>query len=104
MVKIIIVSWLNEPRARAIGFSNGADDYQIKPFDLLARVRKNVSVGSQTQLVESTRTPLEYLRLDHASNAVAFQGQVTPLSPRQFDLLNHLVRAAGDCVTRERLC
>jgi two-component system OmpR family response regulator/two-component system response regulator QseB len=88
---------------RVMGLDTGADDYVVKPVDLIelaARLRSLVrrSVG---QFQDTLRCgPVE---LDPAARRVTCQNEVVALSTREYDLLHALLRSAGRVLTREQL-
>jgi len=88
---------------RIRGLDVGADYYLVNPFafgDLLARVR------SLIRRVPDERPPvLEVgdVRLDPAAHTVARGGILVALSPREFALLEYLMRHSGEVVTRTRI-
>jgi len=99
---------------RVLGLELGADDYLSKPFssrELVARLRailrrtQNESDSGGTQPVNSRREPLRVgdLELDTATREVARNGVLVELTSTEFDLLEVLLRAAGDIVTRETI-
>ena len=86
------------------GLKAGGDDYVTKPFafaELLARVealaRRGKGEGPATKLVVAD------LELDLLSRAVKRAGQKIDLQPREFRLLEFLMRHAGQVVTRTML-
>jgi DNA-binding response OmpR family regulator len=88
---------------RVRGLDAGADDYLIKPFafpELLARVRALLRRGKP-----ETEQPLTLsdLAMDRARRVVARGGRDLELTPREFDLLEYLLRNAGRVVSREML-
>jgi two-component system copper resistance phosphate regulon response regulator CusR len=88
---------------RVAGLDAGADDYLVKPFafpELLARIRALMRRG-RAERVEPRRTA--DLELDPASRRVTRAGQEIELTPKEFDLLEYLMRFAGKTVSREML-
>lgn len=88
---------------RVVGLDSGADDYVIKPVDLVelaARLRSLVrrSLG-QVQETLSAGTVV----LDAAARCVTCKGEAVALSTREFDLLHALMRNVGRVLTREQL-
>lgn len=88
---------------RVHGLDSGADDYLVKPFafaELLARVRVLLRRSSQD---EPLRLQIGPLALDLGSRQVHRDGQEIPLTPREFSVLQYLMRHEGQIVTRQML-
>ncbi len=88
---------------RVRGLDLGADDYVIKPVDLLelgARLRSLVR-RSHGQMSDSLRCGA--VLLEPASRQVSLSGEPVPLSMREFDLLHVLFLNAGRVLSREQL-
>ena len=88
---------------RVVGLDSGADDYVIKPVDLIelaARLRSLVrrSLGQVQETLSAGNVVL-----DAAARSVSCQGELVQLSTREFDLLHALMRNAGRVLTREQL-
>jgi two-component system OmpR family response regulator len=103
-VPVMILSALADVDERVKGLKAGGDDYLTKPFafaELLARVealgRRGKTESAQTKLV------VEDLELDLLSRQVRRAGQKIDLQPREFRLLEYLMRHAGQVVTRTML-
>ena len=101
---ILILSALDAVDERIKGLRSGGDDYLTKPFafaELLARVealtRRGKSEGPATRLVTGD------LEMDLLSRGVKRAGQKIDLQPREFRLLEYLMRHAGQVVTRTML-
>ena len=106
-IPIIVLSVRGEERAKVEALDAGADDYVTKPFsieELLARVRallRRATVSSE----DAASTTLEAgdFRLDLASHLVTVKGEEIHLTPKEFELLVHLVRHAGRVLTHRAL-
>ncbi len=103
-VPVLILSALADVDERVRGLKAGGDDYLTKPFafaELLARVealaRRGKGEGPVTKLV------VEDLELDLLSRQVKRAGKKLDLQPREFRLLEYLMRHAGQVVTRTML-
>lgn len=87
---------------RVEGLDAGADDYLVKPFaidELLARLR---ALGRRTFLpLEEEITRLGGLELHRSSQTLVAGGRRKQLTPREFQLLNLLLRHAGQVLPRE---
>jgi two-component system OmpR family response regulator len=101
---ILILSALADVDERIKGLRAGGDDYLTKPFafgELLARLD---ALGRRTRQ-DGTITNLEVadLRMDLLSRKVARGARQILLQPREFKLLEYLMRHAGQVVTRTML-
>ena len=101
---VLFLSALAQVDDRVRGLKAGGDDYLTKPFafaELLARVeamaRRGKSEGPQTKLVTGD------LEMDLLSRGVKRAGQKIDLQPREFRLLEYLMRHVGQVVTRTML-
>ena len=101
---VLFLSALAQVDERVKGLKAGGDDYMSKPFafsELLARVealtRRGKNDGPATKLAVSD------LELDLLSRSVRRAGQKIDLQPREFRLLEYLMRHAGQVVTRTML-
>lgn len=86
---------------RVRGLQAGGDDYLTKPFafsELLARVQ--ALIRRATQSTETTRLEVGELTLDMLSREVMRGGQKIELQPREYSLLELLMRHAGRVVTK----
>jgi two-component system, OmpR family, response regulator len=100
----LILSALSDVDERVKGLRAGGDDYLAKPYsfsELLARVeglsRRNTGAALETRLKACD------LELDLLSREVTRAGKDIPLQPREFKLLEYLMRHAGHIVTRTML-
>ena len=101
---VLFLTALGEVDQRVEGLRAGGDDYLVKPYalsELLARVEGLV----RRQAPERAASKLEVadLTLDLLSREVARNGQRIPLQPREFKLLEFLMRHSGQVVTRTML-
>ncbi len=101
---ILILSALADVDERIKGLRAGGDDYLTKPFafgELLARLD---ALGRRTRQ-DGTVTALEVadLRMDLLSRKVQRGTRQVLLQPREFKLLEYLMRHAGQVVTRTML-
>ncbi len=102
----LFLSALGEVDDRVAGLKAGGDDYLVKPYampELLARVealgrRRSVEPSSVT-----TRFQVGDLEIDLLSRTVRRASQKIDLQPREFRLLEYLMRHAGQVVTRTML-
>ena len=104
MVPVLFLSALADVDERVRGLKAGGDDYLTKPFafaELLARVEALARRGKGDAPV--VKLVVEDLELDLLSRQVKRAGQKIDLQPREFRLLEYLIRNAGQVVTRTML-
>jgi len=88
---------------RVRGLDCGADDYLVKPFafpELLARMRALLRRGKPDLPAVLKISDLE---MDLATRTVGRNGAKLDLTPREFDLLEYLIRNRGRVVSREMM-
>jgi two-component system OmpR family response regulator len=103
-VPVLFLSALSEVDDRVKGLKAGGDDYLTKPYafvELLARIdalmRRRMPAGVKTRL------DVGDLELDLLTRAAKRSGTEIELQPREFRLLEYLMRHAGQVVTRTML-
>jgi two-component system OmpR family response regulator len=102
---VLILSALGEVDDRIAGLRAGGDDYVTKPFafaELLARLEALVR-RAERRSGPATRLRVGDLELDLLSRQARRAGVAIALQPREFTLLEYLMRHAGQVVTRTML-
>ena len=102
---VIILSALGAVDARVEGLDAGADDYLTKPFgfaELLARIRLLIRRG-KNEPAPQTKLVCGDLEMDLLSRRVRRAGTAVELQPREFRLLEFLMRHKDQVVTRTML-
>lgn len=104
---VLILSALGQVDDRVKGLRAGGDDYLPKPYafsELLARIEVLARRrGGPAPAAEPTAYRVGDLELDRLARRVTRGGQVIELQPREFRLLEYLMRHAGRVVTRTML-
>ncbi len=98
---VLILSAKRSVDDRVRGLQAGGDDYLVKPFafsELLARVQ--ALIRRSTGATEATRLAVADLVLDLVSRRVERAGTTLELRPREFALLEYLMRNAGRVVSK----
>jgi two-component system OmpR family response regulator len=100
-VPILILSAKSSVDDRVKGLQAGGDDYLTKPFafsELLARVQALIRRASQS--AEPTKLSVGDLTLDLLTREITRGSETIELQPREFALLEYLMRNAGRTVTK----
>jgi two-component system KDP operon response regulator KdpE len=105
-IPVIILSVRNSERDKVAALDAGANDYVTKPFsieELLARIRASLrrSSSSAENGPHAFMTP--ELEIDFETRHVRAHGGDVRLTPKEFELLRHLVAHAGKPVTHREL-
>jgi len=98
---VLILSAKRSVDDRITGLQRGGDDYLTKPFsfsELLARVQ--ALIRRCTAQPETTRLAYEDVELDLLARRATRAGRVLDLQPREFALLEYLLRNAGRVVSK----
>lgn len=104
-VPIVVLSARHDERSKVDALDRGADDYVSKPFsmaELTARLRAALRHAFQAQGELPIFTSGD-LSVDLVRRHVARAGREIKLSPKEFDLLRHLVMHAGKVLTHRHL-
>ncbi|TJZ65815.1 response regulator transcription factor [Chitiniphilus eburneus] len=103
---VLLLSALAESDDRVEGLRAGSDDYLTKPFhtaELLARLEAITRRASPQQTAQVQVLRVADLELDRLSRRVRRGGTPLDLQPREYQLLEYLMRHAGQVVTRTML-
>jgi two-component system OmpR family response regulator len=100
-VPVLFLSAKSSVEDRVRGLQAGGDDYLTKPFafsELLARVQ--ALIRRSTQVAEPSTLTVGDLVLDLLTRSVTRGGELIVLQPREFSLLEYLMRNAGRPVAK----
>ena len=100
---VLMLTARDSPADVVTGLDTGADDYLTKPFSLdvfLARLR---AVSRRGAIPRSVFLEVADLKLDPASHRVTRGGAILSLTPREYRLLELLMRNQGRAVSRETI-
>ena len=101
---IIILTVRNAERDKVAALDAGADDYVVKPFgieELLARIRVALRRYALTDAFPSFVS--KDLTIDFETRKVIVRDEVVHLTPKEYDVLKHLVANQGKPLTHRRL-
>ncbi len=102
----LILSALGEVDDRVKGLKAGGDDYLTKPFafsELLARLEALVRRAQAAAGAQETELKVGDLEIDLLKREVRRGGQLIDVQPREYQLLEYLMRHADQVVTRTML-
>jgi DNA-binding response OmpR family regulator len=102
-VPVIFLTCRDDVGDRVAGLEAGGDDYLGKPFampELVARIR---SLARRTAAVAPPVLTLGDLQIDQARASVRRADRPITFTPKEYSLLEHLVRNAGRVVSRQEL-
>jgi len=103
-IAIIMLTVRNTEHDKVLALDAGADDYVVKPFsmeELLARIRAALRRTTSAEPVPSFIS--SDLEIDFERRKVLVQGSPVRLTPKEFDLLRHLVSNQGKPIEHRRL-
>ena len=101
ILPIIILSAKRSVDERISGLRSGSDDYLTKPFsfsELLARI--DALLRRSSHVVESSTLSIKDLEIDLLTRSVTRSGKKIDLQPREFALLEYLIRNQGRVVSK----
>ena len=105
-VSILMLTARDTVNDRVLGLDAGADDYVVKPFayqEVSARLRARARRAEPGPRRAEPRLSCGAIMLDEAARRVAVSGRPVDLSPREFSLLEALLRHQGQVLTRDQL-
>lgn len=105
-VSILMLTARDTVNDRVAGLDAGADDYVVKPFayaEVAARLRAIARRTEPGPRRAEPRLSAGAIALDEATRRVTVNGAPVDLSPREFSLLEALLRHAGQVLTRDQL-
>ena len=107
-VPIIMLTAKEGEADKVAGLELGADDYMTKPFsmrELVARVRAQLRRAAKSGALSGSNEVLRSgaVELDVDAHEVRVAGESIPFRPKEFDLLESLMRRRGRLATRETL-
>ncbi len=104
-VPIIVLSVRGEEKTKVEALDAGADDYISKPFgmdELLARVRATLRRAPSPDIANRVLEAGDF-RIDIENHTVALKERELHLTPKEYDLMLHLVRHPGKVLTHRAL-
>ena len=103
-IPILMLTVRNAERDKVMALDAGADDYVVKPFsmaELLARIRAALRRRLPQEKVASFSA--KDFAVNFETRQVTVKGRDVHLTPKEFELLRHLISNAGKPITHRRL-
>jgi two-component system OmpR family response regulator len=101
---VLILSALGQVDDRVRGLRAGGDDYLPKPYAITELIARVEALGRRGRGAEvETRYRVADLELDRLAHRVTRAGREIDVQPREFRLLEYMMRHAGQVVTRTML-
>ncbi|WP_414645575.1 response regulator transcription factor [Bradyrhizobium sp. 6(2017)] len=100
---ILMLSRLNAVEDRVMTLRTGADDYLIKPFALIELVARLDALLRRPMVVRETTLRIGTLELDLIERNARRRNRQIELLPREFRLLDYMMRRSGQLLTRSML-
>lgn len=101
-IPILMLTARDQLKDKVAGFTNGTDDYLVKPFELDELVLR-IKALSRRRSGESKRLQCADLMMDLTAKEVTRQGQILKLSPTGWQILEILLRASPNPVSRQEI-
>ncbi|MEO8187581.1 MAG: response regulator transcription factor [Burkholderiaceae bacterium] len=106
-VPILMLTARSSDAERVLGLELGADDYLVKPFNVMELVARAKAIVRRMEAMDNGGAESAVcsgaLRIDPAARRVLLDGAQIELTAREFDLLLHFARHPGRVFTREQL-
>ena len=108
-IPVLLLTARGDELDRIVGLEIGADDYLSKPFnarELLARIRAIGRRNAREQRATSTpKQPVQVgdIELDPGSRTIILNGKILETTTVEFNLLEVLLRSAGNVVSRDEI-
>ncbi|NDL68410.1 response regulator transcription factor [Anaerotalea alkaliphila] len=103
---VLMLSARGEEYDRIHGFELGCDDYVVKPFSPKELMMRLEAIMKRTRKAEGSAHECfvkEGLTVDFTARKVLIDGKSVDMSPKEYDLLFHMVRNRNIALTREQL-
>jgi len=105
-VPILILTVRNSEQDKVAALDAGADDFIVKPFstpELLARIRAHLRRMPAVSPSGPRLLSFDSVEINLATRRVSVSGRQRRLTPKEFDLLNHLMANPNTVLTHKRL-
>ncbi|WP_395703321.1 response regulator [Aquabacterium sp.] len=102
-VPVLMLTARDTLEDRVRGLNEGADDYLVKPFLMPELVARCQALIRRSRAAASSVLDFGPLQLDLGRHVARMAGRELPLTPREWDLLQHLMLAAPNVAPKQKL-
>jgi len=101
-IPVIFLTARGSVNDRVIGLRHGADDYIVKPFDMLELQARIETVLRRTKKIEKS-FQLGDAKVDMISRQVFYKGELVDFAPQEFTLIEVLIKNRNIALSRDKL-
>lgn len=101
-IPVIFLTARDDLDSKILGLTSGADDYMVKPFEVLELIVRIEKILERTNKVDSIIKILD-MEINVQERTVRKNGVEIPLKPKEFDLLVVLSKNKNIAISREKL-
>lgn len=101
-IPVIFLTAKDDVGSKVQGLKNGAEDYMVKPFEVLELLVRIDKILSRTKKQETIIRVLD-MEINFEEHTVRKQGREVPLKPMEFELLAVLAKNKNIAISRENL-
>ncbi len=101
---VLILTALGSLENRVAGLNEGADDYLVKPFEMLELIARITAITRRNNRIEGSTLTYGPLLLDLTTRRVFRDGKELKLSPTETSLIELFIRHENQVLTRKMLC
>ena len=101
---VLILTALGSLENRVAGLNEGADDYLVKPFEMLELIARISAITRRNNRIEGSTLTFGPLLLDLTTRRVFRDGKELKLSPTETSLVELFIRHENQVLTRKMLC
>lgn len=103
-IPVIMVTAKGTEYDKVIGLDSGADDYVTKPFGMMELVSRIKAVLRRSgQVADKADLEVDGVKMNVKKHEVTVDGQIVPLTLKEFELLERLMRNRNIVLTRDQL-
>ena len=101
---VLILTALGSLENRVAGLNEGADNYLVKPFEMLELIARIIAITRRNNRIEGSTLTFGPLLLDLTTRRVFREGKELKLSPTETSLVELFIRHENQVLTRKMLC